>query len=124
MGGIDLGLYPCPRLCPLGLLTNYGLLWRLCLHCGAFQDNLPHSHPARLPIYHFMCKCIHYKEANVTVSMEASSEPVEALVTIKWSSRSYTLTEKRVRCNALDSNKPLNSSRTVIISEGNTSTMA
>ena len=27
MGGIDLGLYPYPRLCdPLTLLTNYGLL--------------------------------------------------------------------------------------------------
>ena len=25
MGGIDLGLYPCPCLCPLGLLTYYGL---------------------------------------------------------------------------------------------------
>ena len=34
MDDINLGLYPRPRLCPLGLMTNCGLY----LRCGATMD--------------------------------------------------------------------------------------
>ena len=40
MDDINLGLYPWPQLCPLGLTTNYGLLWCPCLHCGASLDSI------------------------------------------------------------------------------------
>ena len=58
-----------------------------------------------------------------TVSIEAPSESVKAQVTRKWPSRSYTLREKRVRCDALDSDGPSNLSGTVDTTAGNTSTM-
>ena len=57
-----------------------------------------------------------------TVSIEAPSESVEAQVTRKRPSRSYTLREKRVRCDALDSDGPSNLSETVDTTAGNTST--
>ena len=38
MDDIILGSYPRPRLCPLCLMNNYGLLWLLCLRCGATLD--------------------------------------------------------------------------------------
>ena len=59
MGGIDLGLCPCPCLCPLGLLANNRLLWCLCLHCGASLASFlqvdatshPTPHPHLLPAH-------------------------------------------------------------------------
>ena len=49
MDDINLGLYPRPRLCPLGLTTNYELFWCPCLYCGAslnsFSQAVATSHP-------------------------------------------------------------------------------
>ena len=39
MDDINLGLYPQPRLCPLGLTTSYVRIWCACLHCGASLDS-------------------------------------------------------------------------------------
>ena len=58
-----------------------------------------------------------------TLSIEASSESVEAQVTRKWPSRTYILREKRVRCDALDLDGPSNLSGIVVTTAGNTSKM-
>ena len=53
MDDISLGSCPRPRLCPLCLMTNYELLWWLCLHCGATLDTFSQafatSHPTPPP---------------------------------------------------------------------------
>ena len=55
-----------------------------------------------------------------TVSIEA---PSEAQVTRKRPSRTYTLREKRVRCDALDLDGPSNLSGIVVSTAGNTRKM-